>query len=53
MKGKWIIPTVLTSALLITGCSNNDTKMETITNKESKGNHATKSSDDVKYPKME
>lgn len=26
MKGKWIIPTVLTSALLITGCSNNDTK---------------------------
>ncbi|OEK82360.1 putative glycoside hydrolase [Staphylococcus xylosus] len=52
MKGKWIIPTVLTSALLITGCSNNDTKNgDNQANKESKGNHATKSSDDVKYPK--
>lgn len=52
MKGKWIIPTVLTGALLITGCSNNDTKNgDNQANKESKGNHPTKSSDDVKYPK--
>ncbi|RQM84077.1 GTP-binding protein [Staphylococcus xylosus] len=52
MKGKWIIPTVLTSALLITGCSNNDTKNgDNQANKENKDSQSTKNSDDVKYPK--
>ncbi|WP_436951334.1 putative glycoside hydrolase [Staphylococcus shinii] len=52
MKGKWILSTVLTGALVITGCSNNDTKNEdNETNKENKKSQSAKSSNDVKYPK--
>ncbi|MEB6170986.1 putative glycoside hydrolase [Staphylococcus pseudoxylosus] len=52
MKGKWILPTVLTGALLITGCSNEGTKNgENQANKENKDSQSTKNSDDVKYPK--
>ena len=52
MKGKWILSTVLTGALVITGCSNNDTKNEdNEANKENKKSQSAKSSNDVKYPK--
>lgn len=52
MKGKWILSTVLTGALIITGCSNNDTKNEdNEANKENKKSQSAKSSNDVKYPK--
>lgn len=52
MKGKWILPTVLTGALLITGCSNEGTKNgDNQANKENKDSQSTKNSDDVKYPK--
>lgn len=52
MKGKWILPTVLTGALLITGCSSEGTKNEdNQANKENKDSQSTKNSDDVKYPK--
>ena len=49
MKGKWILSTVLTGALVITGCSNNDTKNEdNEANKENKKSQSAKSSNDVK-----
>ncbi|RIN02749.1 putative glycoside hydrolase [Staphylococcus shinii] len=52
MKGKWILSTVLTGALVITGCSNNDTKNEdNEANKENKKSQSAKSSNDVKDPK--
>lgn len=52
MKGKWILSTVLTGALIITGCSNNDKKNEdNEANKENKKSQSAKSSNDVKYPK--
>lgn len=52
MKGKWFLPTVLTSVLLITGCSNEGTKNgDNQANKENKDSQSTKNSDDVKYPK--
>lgn len=52
MKGKWILSTVLTGAMIITGCSNNDTKNEdNEANKENKKSQSAKSSNDVKYPK--
>jgi len=52
MRGKWVVSAILASTLVITACSNGDTKKGDKEEKQDKqAEQATKNSKSIKYPK--